>query len=356
MNQKLTKGEAQELLRKYRMGQCTQREIDIINQWYHTLGHMQSDGRSISKQGDLNELRLEMLEGINERIAAAEQETLPAENITRLSGKRRFLSFNTISSGMAAAFLAGVGALIFFYSVHFVSVSESKISFTDNTDSAKLMTVAPDVSSVVYLSDGTVVWLKGQSKIQYPAIFSGQTREVSLVGEAFFDVAPDRDKPFIIRASNFTTRVVGTSFNIKAYEGDESQEVVVVSGRVVVSLNETSSAMAKELVLRPNEKAIYTKRNNSLESVVESAAVPRSLKRDKLDFDEVRLEDIVNVLNANYDVTISLKDNAMKSCIITADLTNESLEVGITILAKAINATYTIEGSEIVLDGTGCEY
>ena len=105
MNQKLTKEEAQELLRKYRMGQCTQREIDIINQWYHTLGHMQSDGRSIPKQGDLNELRLEMLEGINERIAAAEQETLPAENITRLSGKRRFLTFNTISSGMAAAFL-----------------------------------------------------------------------------------------------------------------------------------------------------------------------------------------------------------------------------------------------------------
>jgi transmembrane sensor len=82
-----------------------------------------------------------------------------------------------------------------------------------------------------------VVWLREKSRLEYAKKFTGSTREVTrevtFIGEAFFDVAKDQERPFIIQSKYLTTRVTGAAFNIKAYENEELQEVAVVTGEVM---------------------------------------------------------------------------------------------------------------------------
>ena len=91
---------------------------------------------------------------------------------------------------------------------------------------------AKGVKSTIELADGSKIWLNADSKVQYPALFNGSTREVYLNGEAFFDIAKNPSKPFIIHLSNGTVRVLGTSFNIKAYDNEPVVETSVATGKV----------------------------------------------------------------------------------------------------------------------------
>lgn len=354
MNKKFTVEEAQELLRRYRLGQCTKEEKEIIDRWYHSFDQQEGNEKDFAGMGPLKELKAQMFESIASRIELEEnpdKKPAPEKPVRKLY----HFDFQTLRR-IAAILIVGAGMGLLFYAER----------DSANTDSQTILGEAPggktgqDISdiaskSTIYLSDGSVVWLKAGSRLEYPRKFDGQVREVTLVGEAFFDVAKDPQKPFIIHAADFTTRVLGTSFNIKAYGDDDAAEVVVVTGKVMVSVKEPSVDKSKVLVLKPNQKAIYSRKNKSL---VEAPATEQEVKitsnKSKLAFDETPLSDIINVLNATYDVNIALSNESMKACMITADLTNETQGVSMAILSKAIHATYTIDGKNIMLRGDGC--
>lgn len=352
MTKKLTRKEAEELLKRYRMGLCTEWEKQAIEHWYYTLNRSEEAGIDASDARQLDEIRRKMFAQISNKIdwAEADRHSRKRPAVRRLYS----IDFRTLSR-IAAVLVVCMGVGAFLYKTGSKLTGNSRVSSmtTDQKIDGLGISVAT-TSEAIYLSDGTVVWLRDNSKLEYPKSFSGELREVRLSGEAFFDVAPDKEKPFIIHAPHFTTRVVGTSFNIKAYGNRDAQEVLVVTGKVVVSLNGSSRAQVKELVLRPNQKAVYSRSNYSFKAVVQDPSVTGALKRSKLAFDEVSLAEISNVLNAYYDVNISFEDSNVKNCVITADLTDESLEIGIAILAKAINASYTIIGRDIIIHGKGC--
>ncbi len=353
MNKKFSLEETRELLRRYRLGQCTESELEIIDRWYQSFEADNIDGIDLAGLENPDDLKMQMWETINNKIDLAQPGWSFAENQKPPVRKLSFFTFDTLRR-VAAILLIGTALGIFFY-------KQPRHISGDAAGSTVAISGEPgdvresDQPSTLYLSDGTVVWLKEGSRLEFPVTFQGNIREVSLTGEAFFDVAKDPDKPFVIHSANFTTRVLGTSFNIKAYGNDDSQEVVVVTGKVVVSVNDPSFHKVRELVLHPNQKAVYSKKDNSL---VESAAADpaKSIATDKhrLLFDETSLQDIIKVLNATYDVNISVSADNMNRCRITADLRNETLEVDIEILSKAINATYTIAGNDIILRGNGC--
>ena len=210
--------------------------------------------------------------------------------------------------------------------------------------------------ATIYLSDGSVVWLKENSRLDYPETFAEGVREVILVGEAFFDVSPDSQRPFIIRSSNFTTRVVGTTFKIKDYENEESQEVEVVTGKVIVSVRNFTGNNVKELVLKPNRKAVYFKKDNSLvEATSVQSGLQQSFTKSKLVFNEVPLKDIIAVLNVTHDVNITFANESMKRCILTADFTDETLDVSLAVISRTINAKFDRSGRDILLSGRGCD-
>jgi ferric-dicitrate binding protein FerR (iron transport regulator) len=114
------------------------------------------------------------------------------------------------------------------------------------------------------LPDGTKVWLNAGSRIHYEKSFGEQGREISLVGEAFFDVASNPKKPFIIHTAKLDIRVLGTSFNVKSYPSDKTTEATLVRGMIEVSILDRP---ADKIVLKPNEKLIVTNKDSLAEDL-----------------------------------------------------------------------------------------
>jgi len=290
---------------------------------------------------ELDKIGPQLLENINKQIDIEEKLKQPTTN-DRLNKE---------------SYVIWIGQLMKIAAIIFILVSMGYFLYDQSANSeleVEIITSVAPSPSTIYLSDGSVVWLKGKSQLIYPPNFVGNTREVTLIGEAFFDIAKDQKKSFIIHTSQFTTSVLGTSFNIKAYENDISQEVAVVTGKVLVSVKE-DNAKTKEVILQPNQKAVFLQKDKSkieLKEVTHSDN--HALAKSKLVFIETSLGDIVKVLNLAHNANISLSNDNMENCLLTADLSRENLEISIEILSKAINAEYSSNGSEIIISGKGC--
>jgi transmembrane sensor len=106
-----------------------------------------------------------------------------------------------------------------------------------------------------HLPDGTSVTLNSESTLRYPAAFTGQTREVTLTGEAFFDVIKDHEHPFIIHTDKMNVKVLGTAFDVKSYPNDAVSETTLIRGAIEVTLKDRPS---DRIILKPKEKLIVT--------------------------------------------------------------------------------------------------
>ncbi|HBL74911.1 MAG: hypothetical protein A2W90_06930 [Bacteroidetes bacterium GWF2_42_66] len=115
--------------------------------------------------------------------------------------------------------------------------------------------------SKIVLSDYTEVWLNAGSRLVYPAVFEGDKRKVQLQGEAFFKVSKDKSKPFIVETNNLNIKVLGTSFNVKAYPDEKIEETVLVDGSVSLNLGKT--ILGKDILLKPEQRLIVTGTDNS---------------------------------------------------------------------------------------------
>jgi transmembrane sensor len=113
------------------------------------------------------------------------------------------------------------------------------------------------IRSKMVLPDGTQVWLNSDSKLQYSTSFSGDTREVELEGEAFFDVVKDPAHPFIVHTSAIDIKVLGTAFNVKSYSQDKTIETTLIHGLIEVT-NKTKPELPK-IILKPKEKLVFNK-------------------------------------------------------------------------------------------------
>lgn len=113
------------------------------------------------------------------------------------------------------------------------------------------------IRSKMVLPDGTQVWLNSDSKLEYAESFTGATREVSLEGEAYFDVVKDPKRPFIVHTSAIDIRVLGTSFNVKSYPQEKTIETTLIRGMIEV-INK-NKPQAPKIILRPKEKLVFNK-------------------------------------------------------------------------------------------------
>ena len=342
--------EYQKLLEKYSQGKCTEKELKILDEWYNSFDNDEHD----LEAKEIADLKSEMFNNIS---AGIEREEGSFRKPGPSSFTTRFKSINIYQFARIAAVLVlavAVGMVVY------LRIDRLDGHLAENVDPVEHASVKnePQVEgpATIYLSDGSVVWLKENSRLDYPETFAEGVREVILVGEAFFDVSPDSQRPFIIRSSNFTTRVVGTTFKIKDYENEESQEVEVVTGKVIVSVRNFTGNNVKELVLKPNRKAVYFKKDNSLvEATSVQSGLQQSFTKSKLVFNEVPLKDIIAVLNVTHDVNITFANESMKRCILTADFTDETLDVSLAVISRTINAKFDRSGRDILLSGRGCD-
>ena len=202
------------------------------------------------------------------------------------------------------------------------------------------------------LPDGTHVVLQSGSRLDYPKQFNSNAREVSLSGEAFFDVAQDVSRPFIIHTGRVRTTVLGTAFNIRALPEDKEIVVSVTTGKVKVEDNQKLLA-----VLTSNQQVKYQPVAAVLsKNSVNAAGLVTEWTKQEMAFDGQSFEEVAERLGKRYGVDIQFKKDNLKKCTIKIFFDGtETLEKVLDRLCTISNTSYSlVDGRTVVLDGEGC--
>lgn len=199
------------------------------------------------------------------------------------------------------------------------------------------------------LPDGTQVALNTGSILYYPSIFKGKERKVLLNGEAFFDVTHNEDKAFIIIAEDLKIRVLGTSFYVNTETFENTMEVALISGSVMINYN-------KHVInLEPGEKAVVHKQTGEITSQKFNDPNLLAWKTHTLEFNNTPIHEIIDVLEKVYHKEIMVLNPEINNCRITATFEGQSLEAVLLVLQSTINITARPIGNRIELSGTGCQ-
>lgn len=164
------------------------------------------------------------------------------------------------------------------------------------------------------LSDSTVVWLNAESSIQFPVKFSGYERKVAITGEAYFDVAHNKQKPFVVDVEGTQVKVLGTEFNINSYKKGDGVYTTLVEGKVAVN-----NQFGNSVVIAPNQQAISS-RSTEVEVVEAKLDEVLGWKRGKFVFEDRALEDILDELSRWYNFKVFYEAEELKTFEFTGDL------------------------------------
>lgn len=222
--------------------------------------------------------------------------------------------------------------------------------------------------SNIQLPDGTMVWLNADSKVTYDENFRGDFREVHLEGEAFFDVVRDKTRPFIIHTKTIDIRVLGTAFNVRAYETEKNTETALFRGSVEVTVHNNPE---KKIVLKPNEKLMVNNKNFSVNEGNEkkhvepevsmsvakvhfqekdSSALETLWIKNKLVFDAETLEEVAQKIERWYDIKVIIKgDEDLKHTEYSGIFDNENLEQVMEALKLSGNLKYSINKGVVTI-------
>ncbi|MDR3061756.1 MAG: FecR family protein [Dysgonamonadaceae bacterium] len=154
--------------------------------------------------------------------------------------------------------------------------------------------------SKLHLPDGSTVWINSGSRIQYTGQFNIRDRAVALTGEAYFEVKKQNDKPFIVRLHDYDIEVKGTKFNVSSYENEKYAVTTLMEGAISLRYN------GKEFDMKPGETMLLDIQEKTLHRQHSNTAQYRSWTEDRIEFDEITLNDLFNRLSRRYNVRIQI--------------------------------------------------
>jgi len=196
------------------------------------------------------------------------------------------------------------------------------------------------------LSEGTNILLNAGSKIEFPKFFEEHKREVYLEGQAYFDVAEDPERPFLIHINGTMVQVLGTEFSVRAYPEDKSVQVVVKKGRV--SLKTESSAEPKSALVTANELAKYDEKNDKLIAhPVKNIDLYLGWINGTLNFKEARMSKVAIELERRFDVDVSFRDQEIKTMKLTAHLKSKRIKNVLDIIAFSLKIKYDLDHNKV---------
>jgi transmembrane sensor len=233
--------------------------------------------------------------------------------------------------------------------------TETPTCLTTNTTSQPLSVALPD---------GSVVVLQPEAELRHPAVFVGPNREVELLGEAFFRISHKPAQPFLVVANGMVTKVLGTSFRIRANAADPTVTVEVKTGRVAVytqtDLDKARTAeglSARAVLVMPNQQVVFERQTGQLtHNLVDEPALLTIPEQNRdFTFTEASVADVFATLEAAYGVDIVFDADRLRNCTLTAPLRNEPLFDKLNVICRAIGGRYEVIGPQIVVQGEGCD-
>lgn len=295
------------LFQKYLDNTCTLEEKKYLDELFES--YIEDTGYNESNTiDDEQALQSELFEKVKDTIKTS-------ENHQRTNFKKK----NNASIWTIAASVAILMGLGIFWS------SYQKNKTVGSTISKVLMisrTTLTGEKKEVRLSDGSVVYLNSESTLSYGKDFGkGNTRLVKLEGEAFFEVEPDKNKPFIIESGSVITEVKGTSFNVMAFPESKDIAITVLTGIVDVSKSGENS----KIQLEPNKQALFNKEAKQINVLEVDALQSINWKNGILHFEEAQLDEVLKTLERWYGVDIITKDLTLNNCTLTSTFDRSSL-------------------------------
>jgi transmembrane sensor len=357
-----------DLVKKYLTGEATIAEKRYLEAYYEEL-HTGKPIESILSEAQINALEDEMFRDIKYK--------LNDPPVKQLHNYKQYRNFAAVAASLLI--LISVGLFVRY---------QAKNNELYETTYAKAGNILK-----LKLSDGTIVWLNSKSKLTYPVSFSDKKlREIYLDGEAYFEVKKDKAHPFLVHTKNLTTRVLGTKFNVEAYNDTKSIEVTLLEGKVMLTTDGKLVAQNHKkpdtLFLKPNEKAIFKsglfqdkliaeqntrvaatldpnlmKPNKSFASnilskhTVVNAATASSWRNGQLIFKDEPLENVLASLNRKYNVVIKA-NTVLSNYPITASFDNQAIDdvlLNITNQIKRKNDSGAI-GTNVQYKKLGLDY
>jgi len=267
----------------------------------------------------------------------------------------------------AAVLLVGCGLSMAWYLYNDSSATPG-ITYTDlvkeATDPMLERTNETDRPQLITLSDGSSVLLQPESRLSFPAKFSGSKRTVYLSGEAFFEISKNPEQPFLVYANELVTKVVGTSFRVKAFSNQRDIEVVVRTGKVNVSSSQGSISGSDkgDVLLLPNQGVRFSRESLAFEKINDLTQEKQisqklsNIERLSFEFSDVPVAQIFRTIEQAYLVEVDFPEEKLKNCYLTTSLSDEPLPEKLKIICSSLgpNAQYVIEGDKITVSAVGC--
>lgn len=320
-----------ENIARHLKGKPTEEERDKLLHWLKEDPENESKLQDIEQLWDLAKLPDE---GINPNVNNAWQKfsSVINENDSEEAG-----FFSTMLFKIAASVILVLGVGYF---------------LINNPFKAQLITIQTSAieTKEIQLSDGSVVWLNKNSKITYSEEFNVEDRLVNLSGEAFFEVKKAEGKRFTILSNNAKTEVLGTQFNVRAYDGEPEVQVTVVKGKVSFSPKND----AETVYLESGDKGLLEKDNTLTKTITENNN-ETAWKTKKLSFNNTQLTKVFSTLEGYFGTDIFVNNGNILHCKFTGTFDNPDLNQIIEILSISVDIKYKKQGKTYYFSGKGCK-
>ncbi len=201
------------------------------------------------------------------------------------------------------------------------------------------------------LPDSSQVWLNKNSKLMYDPDFEGAARAVILEGEAFFEVTHHPQRPFTVETAEALTTVLGTSFNLRAYSGEETVELQVATGKVAFAAEDKQ----EQILVPAGYAAILQKPANSISKFRSLSENAWAWKTGTLTFRGEPLTEVATVLEHYYGINLSIQNSQLANCRFTGSFQDAELEEVLQVLEATLQLAYTRTNEQTyLLSGQGC--
>ncbi len=244
---------------------------------------------------------------------------------------------------------AGTGTLTAIGNVQLIKLGDGRIAYKGNTETPVLNTlVNPRGSRVVEitLADGSRVWLNAGSSITYPVAFAGNERKVSMEGEAYFEVAHDASKPFFVSRGATQVQVLGTKFNINAYDDEPVMRVTLLEGSVRVK---PRAQEEKQYLLKPGQQSQVNK-EGQVTLLHPDMEETMAWKNDKFIFTGNSIQSVMRQLEKWYDVEVEYKGKVTQEEFVGVVSRKAHVSEILSMLGETHTVSFEIRGKKIIVE------
>lgn len=334
-----------QVIKRYLEGRGQEGDKELIVSWFSDLRYEQDLRKQYRRYWDEIAFKDDIKEYDSSKILGRIYHEMKLEESRQLKNKdKKVLSrFVTVLSRVAAVLF--IPLLILFLVNKYNGGSSS-----GQTAYSKIFS-PPGVRTMFYLPDGSKGWLNGGSYLSFPVEFKGKKREVTVSGEAYFDVRSDKKKPFVVRGSGIEVVAYGTEFNVMDYPEDRLVKVTLAKGSVKVS-GQHNGRIQDFGMLKPDQMCICDLKTQDNTIIAVDAAKIISWKDGKLIFHDDPFVEVADEISRWYNVNLVIKDEKLKVHRYMATFENETLDEVLKLLKMTAPIEYKDLGREKGADGT----